>query len=108
MPRQDLKFIAEVLVQAVEGSARQSRLQNGVNLRQQMHVALATGQPFSHYRLKWVSSSIDRLVDTARGICKEFDDSHPDDMASSMDLIDMFRGALNLIAQQAGVDLSKS
>jgi hypothetical protein len=99
MARQDLEFVAEMLAQAVEGSTKQSRLQKGMALRLEMHQALRDGQPFDHYRMKWVSDSIDKVIDFSRNICRDFDAVHPEDMASALDLLDILRGAANLIEQ---------
>lgn len=99
MARPDLEFVGNILAKAVEGETRQSRIQKGLALRQQMHDAIKNSTVFNHYRMKWVSDSIDRVHDFAQGLCREFDAAHPDDTASIMDLLDILQGSTNLVLQ---------
>jgi hypothetical protein len=97
MARQDLEFIAEALGGAVESARQSVRLRHGLRLRAAMLDALSKSEPFTHYRLTWMSQSIDKVLEYAKTLCRDFDKEHPDDMASALDLADMCRGATNMV-----------
>lgn len=97
MARQDLEFVAETIAQAVEKAQTTSRVQRGIELRAQMHAVLATGATPDHYRWAWLSQSMDRTLEFVRGLCREFSDAHPDDMATNLDLTDILRFTANYV-----------
>lgn len=98
--RADLEFVAGILAQAVTKSSDQARLQKGVVIRSQIIQALSAGQAVEHYRMRWATQAVERTIEYIKGLCKEFDNGHPDDMASAQDICDILRGALALVSAE--------
>lgn len=96
--RQDLEFISETLASAVERlgvqGTYQDRLENGFRLRAMIHESLKNGVHPDHYRMRWLSDSVDEVVGFLRDVAKRFDEAHPEDMASVMDLIDVLQSTI--------------
>jgi hypothetical protein len=108
MARQDLEFIATALGDAVESARFSVRLQHGAKLRAAIYRAMAQGEAIDHYRVQWLGASGAKIVQFARNLCKEFDEAHPDDMASAYDLGDILRIAashINDALPQEGVQV---
>ena len=91
--REDLKFISETLAEAIERRRVQTKLQRGVALRKQLET-MPHSERELHYRFNWMADSAANLYNMAIDLCKKFDVDHPDDQASTLDLVDILRYAL--------------
>lgn len=94
--REDLKFISETLAEAVERRRVRTKLQYGLSLRRQVLADLKTNpsRATSHYRYQWVVQCSTDLFNMALDMCRKFDVEHPEDQASTFDLVDILKYAL--------------
>jgi len=98
MPRHDLEYVSDIVATAVENRQSRTKLQNGMELRRQMHEAAQQGQPFNHYRTAWLNQCAQILIDRTRELCGEFNAQHTDDEASLLDMLDMLQNAAGYVA----------
>lgn len=79
-----------------------TRLQRGLALRQVLGKRLAAGEMPEHYRVQWLSSSVDRIMAVLGEVATEFNAAHPDDVASSADFIDILSSTINTLKIATG------
>lgn len=75
------------------------RFERGLELRKKMLDDLKRGREFVEgtYRYEWVCSSAVKVVKHLRGLAREFDVCHAEDMASTADMRDILRTALKML-----------
>ena len=89
----DTDYIVDVIVAVVERyqNTPEKRLARGDLIRKAMFEAIGKGEEFPHYRYQWFVQSIERVRTLMMLIAKDFNDSHPDDMVSGNDVLDVLQ-----------------
>ena len=100
--RQDIQFATEVLSEAVARSADpEVQFQFAIQARDEIRKLMKAGKPpREHYRYRWIVDTTRKLLGTLSEWGQEFDEAHPQDVSTVLDLLDVVETArLNLIAQ---------
>lgn len=67
----------------------QARLKRGMQLREEMHAAMARGEDPEGYRVDWLKRTSDRIIKVLIGSSEEFNAIYADDKISLGDLSDV-------------------
>lgn len=71
----------------------QTRIKNGMALREEMHRAIARGEEPKGYRVEWAVRSVQRVIKTLEACAEELRTLHADDAASTLDFADILTTA---------------
>jgi hypothetical protein len=90
-----IKLVLDVMHQVAQdqdrASRNQNRLKNGSRLRDLMHQQLAEGRIPEGYRYIWILDSTEIIWELLMDIARQFDNQHPDDQASTLDMLDILK-----------------
>lgn len=100
--RRDIEFATTVLAEAVERRQNpKARFEHAVRARREMRAAIRAGHPpREHYRYRWLLAKAMELGDLLTRWGLEFDEQHPDDSATLLDLLDVVNTARTVIVRQ--------
>jgi hypothetical protein len=76
-----------------------TRLQNGLRMREQIHDQLEAGTEPDHYRVDWIRQTVLKLFDVLEEQAREFNEEHPNDLISSKDLGDALVSAVRTLSK---------
>ena len=79
----------------------QTRLRNGLKLRDEMHATLAKGQNPSGYRIEWINECMGLILETLRLCAEKFNAIHPEDKVSVLDFCDILMATHNTVKSKA-------
>ena len=89
---EQIAYIQEVLrTVAIDD---QARLKRGLQLRDEMHAAIARGEEPRGYRVDWLERSVQRVIQVVLGCGEEFNTLYNDDKASQADFADILLTAM--------------
>jgi hypothetical protein len=77
-------------------------LSHGIALREQMINELNAGKIPTSYRYKWIRSSSDQMLKLLGQFVRDFNQEHPEDCASTLDIEDITAYVLNILKTRHG------
>lgn len=92
------EWAIKVLFTLVTGKDAEA-LKHGAKLRNAMIEDLKAGKTPMGYRPQWIRTKARELVRTLSKIAGEFNDAHPLDQCSVMDLMDILSTATNMLSK---------
>lgn len=90
-----IEFVRKVFTALFEN--RDTRLQRGQKLRQQIADAIAQGKVPTGYRVDWLKNSAMELIRVLQDVGHQFNLDYPDDQISTQDLCDVLETAKGMI-----------
>ena len=80
---------------------KMSKLMNGMLKRRAIKEALERGEKPTGYRVDWLHSSSQKVIETLRIVATEFNNDHKDDTASVHDLVDIVSYVMYTLTKKA-------
>lgn len=84
-------------------SQNNARLRRGLNRRNKIKEQLQKGENVDNYRVQFIKESAVQLVQDLKTIAQNFNARYDDDMASSLDLIDIIQTAQEILKGETGI-----
>jgi len=94
-PDPEIQFTMRTLARVLKHERQ--RLETGYALREHIHQQLSVGQEPEHYRVEWLRDAVSKVIDTLMTIGSDFNRDHPDDKASTADLVDILSSTIATI-----------